>query len=390
MIILTEHFEPSTGATAQLISDLANDLHHKGLSLRVLTSTPGLNSHSYKVLRFTPELPHSNLLIAKTLQGFHFFIASLNWLISHSRSYETILIVSNPPFIGLVGLLLKLLKSKKYVFLFQDIFPRSASLAGILPSRGPLFWLWKSLITRVLNASEATIVLSQSMIERCKQEFGSTCNLVSIPNWSTSTNRQLLHRKNYLSRDWGLDSFFTVQYSGNFGRLHDIITLLEVARLLQAYPIKFLFIGGGAKLNQIRAYKDAYNLQNILIKNYQPRHLLAASLAVADISVVSLIPGADDTVAPSKLYGILAASRPVLLISSPEGELARLIRLAECGTTYTPGDAVEISRYLLHLLDKPAQTHYMAMKAKALYNNKFGRSRSTEHYFELFQSLGLI
>ena len=39
LIILTEHLWPSTGATAQLVKDLADDLHAKGSSLRVLTAT---------------------------------------------------------------------------------------------------------------------------------------------------------------------------------------------------------------------------------------------------------------------------------------------------------------------------------------------------------------
>ena len=41
LIILTEHFWPSTGATAQLVSDLVDDLHAQCCCLRVLTSTPG-------------------------------------------------------------------------------------------------------------------------------------------------------------------------------------------------------------------------------------------------------------------------------------------------------------------------------------------------------------
>ena len=53
LIILTEHFWPSTGATAQLVSDLVNDLHAQGCCLRVLTSTPGSSCSSYPIHRFS-------------------------------------------------------------------------------------------------------------------------------------------------------------------------------------------------------------------------------------------------------------------------------------------------------------------------------------------------
>ena len=38
LVIVTEHFSPSTGATAQLVTDLADDLHARGVNICILTS----------------------------------------------------------------------------------------------------------------------------------------------------------------------------------------------------------------------------------------------------------------------------------------------------------------------------------------------------------------
>ena len=135
LIILTEHFWPSTGATAQLVSDLVDDLHAQGCCLRVLTSTPGASCSSYPIHRFSTSSKVSVGIIGKLIDGLHFLFGSTYWLLRYSRTGQGLFIVSNPPFIGLVGPLLSLLKQLPYVFLLQDIFPRSAVLTGVLPRR---------------------------------------------------------------------------------------------------------------------------------------------------------------------------------------------------------------------------------------------------------------
>ena len=390
LIILTEHFAPSTGATAQLVKDLADDLSCKGVALTVLTATPGYPGSSYPVHRISGVTSSSNGVFSKILSGLSFFLGSITWLLFKTSANHSLFIVSNPPFVGLIGPLLACTRKIRYEFLLQDIFPRSAVLTGILPSKGPVIWLWRSLMSFVVHKSACTVVLSQSMLTRCRKEFGETSKLFVIPNWTAVSSVRPICRSNTLSSSWGLDDIFTVQYSGNFGRLHDILTILEAARLLKGYPIKFLFIGNGAKYKQIRSYERSFSLDNILIKDYQPRELLAQSLATSDISIVSLIPGAEDTVAPSKLYGILASSRPVILISSNHSELADLITTSGCGEVFMPGDSVEMSKYILSLYDKTSDITSMSNMASKLYHDNYGRSKSTKNYLHLLKTLKLV
>jgi hypothetical protein len=49
---------------------------------------------------------------------------------------------------------------------------------------------------------------------------------------------------------------------------------------------------------------------------------LADTLAAADVHVVTLLPGLDGLIFPSKIYGIMAAGRPLLYIGGNEGSIA--------------------------------------------------------------------
>lgn len=380
LFIITEHFYPSTGATAQLVTQLANHLHSEGHKIQVVTATSSNLRLEYPIIRLLSNSHLKVSALGKTLDGIAFFTLTLFWLIYNLDPRHSLLIVSNPPFIGLIGVVLSFVKRTKYIFLLQDVFPRSAVLTGLLPAKGPTVQFWKTLMRLVINNSADTIVLSSAMAKRCTKDFLTTREFVEIPNWSV-LNKQVPRREyNPLNSEWNLNNYFVVQYSGNFGRMHDILTILETARLLKSSPTKFLFIGDGPKMSQIAAYKSRYNLDNVITKPFQPLNLLHLSLGVADVSVVSLIPGSEDTISPSKLYGILASSKPVLLISNPDTSLARLINRHECGVVVPPGDVSMLFHSLERLRLHPSLVEEMSLRSLELYQRYYLASKSLTAY----------
>ncbi|NBW62929.1 MAG: glycosyltransferase WbuB [Synechococcaceae bacterium WB4_1_0192] len=389
LLLISEHFEPSTGATAQLMSDLARGLHRRGWRLTVLTATPGADLE-FPVVRLNgPERKGGAAVgvVGKALRGLRFLLGSLLWCLRRGRRGDGVLIVSNPPFIGLLGPLLSLCRGLPYVFVFQDLFPRSAVLSGVLPAAGPLALLWQGLMAQVCGRSSQTVVLSQAMEARLRRDLGRQLPLTVIHNWAVERGAAVRRADSGFAAEHGYADRFSVQYSGNFGRLHDLLTLLEAARLLQQEPIQFVFIGGGAKQGQIEAYRSGFALGNVLQLPYQPRRRLPQSLAACDLAAIGLIPGAEDTVAPCKFYGILASGRPVLLIARRSCDLAQLVLNAGCGLVVEPGEAAELADRLLHLSQQPDQVQTMGERSLALYQQRFGLERSLERYETVLQGL---
>ena len=389
-IIVTEHFQPSTGATAQLISDLAGGLLRKGHHITVLTSTPGPSSttQGLRIFRSTHTSKSSVSLFYKASRGLRFTLWSLFSLSTYAGRDDVLLIVSNPPFIGVVGILNKILNGSKYIYLFQDLFPRSAQLTGVLPSRGPASYLWYLLLKKVCKDSAKTIVLSEAMKERCQKEYGLTEErLAVIHNWAVETALPLQKAQNPIAKDWQVTNKLTIQYSGNFGRLHEIITLLEAARLLVDEDFQFVFVGGGAKQNQIIQYIKQFSLTNISLYPYQERAALPYSLGATDISAIGLIPGSEDTVAPSKFYGIIASGKPVLLLARHTTDIARLIRDNHCGFVVDPGDPLAVVSCLRYVSKHPHVLAEQAVNSRALYNRLFGIQKSVDLYHDILQVL---
>jgi colanic acid biosynthesis glycosyl transferase WcaI len=70
---------------------------------------------------------------------------------------------------------------------------------------------------------------------------------------------------------------------------------------------------------------------------YQPRSRLSLSLAAADLHYVGLARGLSGFVVPSRVYGILAVGRPVLVSADADSETVRLVEEADCGLVVPPG-----------------------------------------------------
>lgn len=389
LLLISEHFEPSTGATAQLMTDLARGLHRRGWQITVITATSGPELDIPVVRLNGPERSASETrgVVGKALRGLRFLVGSLLWCLRRGRRGDGVLIVSNPPFIGLLGPLLLLSRGLRYVFIFQDLFPRSAVLSGVLPATGPLTLLWQELMAQVCSQSSQTVVLSQAMKTRLRRDLGREIPLTVIPNWAVERGSQIERKHSDFAAKHGYRDRFCVQYSGNFGRLHDLLTLLETARLLQQQSIQFVFIGGGAKQRQIEAYQSSFELTNVLQLPYQPRELLPESLAACDMAAIGLIPGAEDTVAPCKFYGILASGRPVLLIARRSCDLAQLVLSSGCGLVVEPGEAAELAQQLMEVSRQPDRVKAMGMNSLTLYKRQFGLEHSLTRYEAVIQEL---
>ncbi|MFN7528469.1 MAG: glycosyltransferase family 4 protein, partial [Dolichospermum sp.] len=302
------------------MTDLAKGLSQHGYSVNIFTETQSkettLESLSkININRAFSPIKSSTSIFSKIISSIFFLIGALWYVIFSVPSKTTLLIASNPPYAGILGILFNIVRRGKYYFLLQDIFPESAAMSGIMKQNSILYQFFSKLIYLTYKYSEYIIVLSTSMQEFLEKKYPDLKPKIKvIENWAIEDIPVVSKRENNFAQQHELDEIFTVLYSGNLGRLHDIETITEAAKILKDEPIKFVFIGDGAKTKIVNQAIENYQLQNILLLPYQPRELLPLSLTACDISLVSLIPGAELIVAPSKLYGMLSAGRGIISI----------------------------------------------------------------------------
>jgi glycosyltransferase involved in cell wall biosynthesis len=382
IVIISQYFYPSHASTSQLMTDLAEGLADRNYDVKVYTGTSS-NVQDLELIQITrsPDpLQSRKSILGKLVSSLFFLIGALFYVTFKVNHTDSLLIASNPPYSGIIGIAFKMLKGGKYYFLLQDIFPESAILSGILKPESKIIAILNRLIYFICKNSEKTIILSESMKQLMETKYPDLDNLSIIENWSIENISLTTKENNNFARANGLNKKFTVLYSGNIGRLHEIETLAEAIKILdeKQSDIQFVFIGDGAKLKLLKEYQ--HQLKNLLLLPFQPRELLSQTLTACDVALVSLVKGAENIVAPCKLYGMLASGRAIISISEPGSYIDKLLITHHCGKNISPGNPLQLVNLLEELSRSPKLVETMGYNAHRLYLENYTVERALKEY----------
>jgi colanic acid biosynthesis glycosyl transferase WcaI len=89
-------------------------------------------------------------------------------------------------------------------------------------------------------------------------------------------------------------------------------------------------------------------------------------LGAGDIHIVTVKRGLEGVIVPSKLYPILAAGKPVLVVSTPITDAACIVTKAGCGLVVDPDDPAGVAAALRELAAHPERVAEMGRRARAV------------------------
>lgn len=377
VLLLNQVFYPDVAATAQHGHDLARDLvrhghqvtavasrslyGQKGASLPATETVDGIEIHRVGRSLF------GKAGIAARIADFVLFYLSAFVKVMTLPRHDVIVCFTTPPFIALVGRLLRMVKGTRFVYWVMDLYPDLPVACGVMKQGAIPTRMFEALNRSCLRAADADVVLGRCMgdLVRSKGVPAEKVRLIGV--WSDQEEVKPVPRdENAYRREWGVGDRVLVMYSGNFGIGHDVATFLEAARRLRDDDrIRFAFVGGGKKKAEVEAFVAEHGLESTcILAPYQPRERLDELLSAADLHLVSLLEGVEGIMVPSKLFGILAAGRPALFIGSDRSEISRVIVENDCGASVRQGDADALVSAILGYTDDPADRDAAGERAR--------------------------
>ncbi len=396
--VITQFFPPDYAATGQLIEELTKQLGTLGVNVEVFTGQPGYAFQTsvappieqlgrVRIKRSRATQIWSKQIRGKAINGVLFMMRTILHILRNRQGSNLLLITTAPPFLPVLGYIAHLLFRIPYVCILYDLYPDIAVDLGVISKNHWLVKLWQSLNRRVWRNAKGLIVLSPEMKERvaaiCPQadhkievihSWGDPKAIVPIPK-----------EENWFACEYNLADKFTVLYSGNMGRCHDMDTIIEAAKLLRDEPIQFVFIGSGAKRKQVIEEAQRLGLDNLIFLPYQEKHLLPYSLTACDLSLVSVDVRFESLVAPSKLYPALAAGRPVAIICSKYSYLRKLMQEGDCGATFENGDAEGLAEFIRLLSRDQLLAEWMGKAARKYMQNNFTPEIISQQYLKVLR-----
>jgi colanic acid biosynthesis glycosyl transferase WcaI len=401
-VICCQVFYPDQQSTGQLLSSVLGHVSLRGSMLMVLAGFPSVVATGGEYLeaeqvwngigirRLGRRGSVKTGLIARFLVYSTYSFEVALCLLCAPRGLR-VFIVTNPPFLPIIGVAIGLLRGHRVKVMLQDIYPDGLVAVGAIKADGLVDRLWVSANRWGFRRSQEVWVLGRDMAELVQARYEVSATRVRVvPHWSPIEFPQRTPPQNSpLWEAQALGEKFVVQYSGNMGLWHDLVSIVRAAALLRDDPrIVFLLIGAGRARASAEAEAERLGLQNVRWLPYQPREALADSLACCHVALISQRAGLEGVAVPCKLYGILASGRAVVAQVPARSEVARVVEEECCGVVVPPTDADALAREIRRLSQAPEEVERMGGRAFAAYREKYTQEAGVRAFEAGFKDWG--
>lgn len=401
------YFYPDLAATSQLMTELTKYLQHD-FTITVIAAQPGYAGENHESKKLFEEAYVENIKVvriklpevnknSKTSRikyiSSYFLLANIALL--KEKGTDVIFTISQPPVLGgLIGTIGKLLKRSRHVYSIHDFNPEQAQAVAYTNNQ-TVFKIAKAIDKLNCSYADQVLVVGEDMAETLRGRFegGKVPKHTVISNWTDEDAIVPLEKNEPEIREFlemhGLQDKFIVMYSGNLGLYYDLENLIQVSKEFVDQPdIVFLFIGEGAVKQRIQTYALENKLENVKFLPYQPKEFLKYSLNAADVHLVVNQKGIKGVSVPSKIYGVMAAGKPVLGVLEQGSEVQRLIFESGAGLVIEPQNyqgVVHAINYLRSLDGDELKA--MGLKGRSYLEKNLTRDTSINKYRDVLQTV---
>ena len=387
--MLNQYYRPGVEATANLLADLCEGLADE-YDVTVVTGRirgkEGLPTdemlNGVRVLRTRSTAYDRAELHHRALNYLTYLGDSLLRGLTLKRP-DLVICMTDPPIVGALAVQVARRYRAPLLVISQDVFPEIATELGRL-TNGRLISTLRRLVGYYLARADHIVAIGDRMRERLIAKGARPDRLTVIPNWVDTEAIRPLPQDNAWARNQRLQNFFLVMHSGNVGHAQNLDNLVFASTFLRDLEdLWFPIVGFGARHVEVSALAERLEANRVFFLPYQPRETLAESLSSADVHYVGLAKGLSGYVVPSRIYGILAAGRPVVVAADADSETARLVESVGCGVVVPPDRPELIAAALRDAYEGKLDLDGMGKLGREWVEREGGRAVAIERYRRL-------
>jgi colanic acid biosynthesis glycosyl transferase WcaI len=390
LLVLNQYYWPGIEATANLLTELCTALADEYDVTVVVGAAPGEPTRSerdgVRISRVHSTTYDRTQLSRRAANYFTYIVDAVRTALASPRP-DVVVCMTDPPFIAGAARLVARRFRVPLVVISQDVFPEIAVRLGRL--NNPLVvGLLRAVIASSLRDADRVVVIGDTMQRRIEDKGVDPARIRVIPNWGDTTRITPQPRDNEWARAHGLADRFVVMHSGNVGHAQDLDTLIRAAALLRDMDdLRIVIVGVGARRDELATLAKVLEVDSVTFLPFQPREVLPQSLAGADVHFVGLARGLSGFVVPSRIWGVLAAGRPVLAAADGDSETVALVRETGCGIAVPAGEPLRLAEAIRACYDGVHDLDEMGRRARAYAEAKADRSYAVARYRSVLEEV---
>jgi colanic acid biosynthesis glycosyl transferase WcaI len=398
-LILYHFFHPDDVVSARHYSDFAAELVGRGWDVTVLTSDRycrrkgekiGVRKERWKniqIIRIRRMGWDQGRNIWRIANGLWMMIGWAFKLMTLPRP-DVIIMGSDPQFSQFLFPFIKILAPKSIlVYWCFDLYPEAILADGANPI---VRWAAKKSKHGIKNAYKSLDLLADigKCMGRRLAPYEIQSQRATLTPWALVEPSALEGPDPAMRYELFGDADLALLYSGNMGKAHDFEIFLKLARALAAQnpKISFCFACRG---NRYEELKEAVSPRdsNIRFAPFAKESGVEERLTAADFHLLSLQPGWEGVVIPSKFFGSLAVGKPVLY-AGPEGSsIAHWIKEFNLGLVLSAENLPQIAAQILRLAKDKSDLRIWEKNARHVYEENFSKKKVMDEWDLILRSL---
>lgn len=291
-------------------------------------------------------------------------------------------IASTPQFFaGLAGTAVRRFKRAPLCLEVRDLWPDSLAAVEV-GAGGAVMRLLRGIERFMYRSARGIVIVSPAFRAHIEAVGIAPERIDVVPNGvSSALFRPRGGERRHFAR-W--KDRFLVGYVGTHGLAHGLETALDAARMLEGENLHFVFVGEGARKDELK--RLASDLGNVSFLDRQPRETIAEMLGELDVALVLLRDTPlFRTVIPSKMFEIMGAGLPMIL--GVDGQARAILEAADAGIAITPGDADALAAALRRLAADPALRARYGGNASLHVRENYDLDALARNYLEVLKRL---
>jgi len=375
VLLLNLYYPPDTSATAKMAQTVAKALAEKH-DVSVLCGRPSYDPTERRPWRLFQSEESDRVRIVR-VGSSDYPRTQMKKRVFNYLSYvflavpralflpcDVVLAMTDPPFEGIVGAFVALLKGKPYVYNIRDLYPDMA-VGGSIVKPGLLARVWENLHRWALRRATPVVVLGEDMRNRILAKGVDPSAVVVVRDGAeiAPSDAPTPALDSEVIRAIRGNFRFVLLHAGNLGFYGAWDTLLAGAASLAGDGIGLVFVGDGAQ--RFRLETAAANIPNVRFLPFFPGSKISSVLAAADAHLITVKRGLEGVVVPSKMYGILAAGKPIVAVAPRECDVVSIGEAKGFSISAEPDDSAGFAQLVRQLSQNSVKLNEMAKSALA-------------------------
>lgn len=399
ILLVSNYFEPDSGAAAVRLTRLVKILHDRGHQITVLTSLPHYPQgrvHSGYRGRFVVKEDRDGVrviqtwLLATSSPRISLkLISQISFMLSASLRGlgmpcpDVILIEAQPIFTSLAAVFLAMIKRCPYVLNVSDLWPDHLLTVGVLQENSLIYRTARRLVDFTYRHASCIVAMSPEWAAIIQDHIGDSpskdvrvvLNGVDLQKFRPGLDTTDFRRKYQLSNEQRLITFI-----GTFSTPYDFRTQLDVARHFNdRTDVKFVYIGRGSQSTYFKEQVMNSDLSNLRWIDWIEHAEIAYAWNASHITYWAL---RDQNLyrgtIPAKLYEALACGTPIA--AATEGISGDIVSNNRVGIAVPCGETSRLITAIEHLLGDESFREECSQNARWYAENNFNPDVVAKEY----------